>query len=95
MGLIHINRLDDWQMGGRLNDDERREESRRILEDVERDSQPLLFRSAANMRDHFTAREAHDQDWTERWGRRIGRMLALIFAVLLIFWVWSLISRGS
>ncbi|WEX09924.1 hypothetical protein [Chelativorans sp. AA-79] len=83
-------------MGERQSDEERQAESRRILERVERDSESLLFRSAARAKDHFTATEAEGEDWTELWGRRIARVLALVAAILLIGWlILYLSSSGS
>ncbi|WP_309082643.1 hypothetical protein [Chelativorans sp.] len=82
-------------MGDRRSDQERQEESRRILERVERDSQSFLLRSASRARGHFTASEAQGEDWTELWGRRIGRMLGLAFAVALIVWLIAYASGGG
>jgi len=83
-------------MSGKQSDDERQAEARRILERVERDSESLLFRSGSRMRDHFTARDAAGEDWTEVWGRRIARILALIAAVFLIGWlILHLSGSGS
>lgn len=75
-------------MGNRDQEDERRqEEARRILDQVKRDSEPLVMRTAAKAHDHLTAREAKDMDWTELWGRRIGRVLGVFFAIGLIIWL--------
>jgi len=83
-------------MSGKQSDEERQAESRRILERVERDSESLLFRSGSRMRDHFAAREAAGEDWTEIWGRRIARVLALVAAVVLIGWlILHLSGNGS
>ncbi|MDZ5699276.1 hypothetical protein [Chelativorans sp. M5D2P16] len=79
-------------MGEKERDEERRAESRRILKRVERDSDTLFLGAASTARDHFTAREAEDADWTERWGRRIGRVLGLGFAVFLIIWLWRFLT---
>jgi len=80
-------------MSDRRSDDERQKESRRILERAERDSESFLSRSASRARDHFAAREAEGEDWTELWGRRIGRALALVAAVILIAWLVSYLAR--
>jgi hypothetical protein len=82
-------------MGDRRNDEDRRKESRRILEQVSRDSDSLLWRSASRARDHFAAREAEGGDWTELWGRRIGRALALVAAAILIVWLILYLSGGG
>lgn len=81
-------------MNDRRSDEERRAESRRILERVDRDSESLLMRSAARARDHFTAREAEGEDWTELWGRRLGRALAVVFAIFLLAWLWLTLTGG-
>jgi len=74
-------------MSDRHSDAERQKESRRILERVERDSDSFLLQSASRARDHFAAREAEGEDWTELWGKRIARVLALVAAVILIAWL--------
>lgn len=79
-------------MSDRRDDEERRAESRRILERVSRDSDTLLLSKA---RDHFAAREAEGQDPAELWGRRIARVLALVFALVAILWLWSYLAGGS
>lgn len=76
-------------------DAERKEESRRILERVNRDSDSLFLRSASRARDHFAAREAEGEDWTELWGRRIGRTLGLVAAFLLVLWIVFSLAGGS
>lgn len=82
-------------MGERDCDEERKAESRRILERVERESDLFFLLGAAKVRDHFAARDAEGEDWTERWGRRIGRLLGLGFALFLIFWLWRLLTGST
>ena len=82
-------------MSGKPSEDERRKEAQEILRRVERDSNPLQWRGALKARDHFAAREAEGQDWTELWGRRVGRALAAIAVFILLLWVWSYLSGGN
>ena len=82
-------------MSDRRSDQEGRQESRRILERVEHDSQPLLMRGASKARDHLAAREAAGEDWTELWGRRIGRTLGLVFAAILIIYLVIQLTGGE
>ena len=74
-------------MSERQSDEERQAESRHILERVERDSQSPLSRSRVRVRDYFVARDAAGEDWTEIWGRRIARVLALVAVIILIGWL--------
>ena len=76
-------------------DKEQEEESRRILERVERDSSDFFLRGTKRARDHFAANDAQHEDWTELWGRRIGRTLGLGFAIVLIVWLWLYLTRGA
>lgn len=62
-------------------------ESRRILERVARDSETIgtssMARVANRVSKHFRGTENSDDDVVEVWGKRIGRILALIvFAIL-------------
>ncbi|WP_173934233.1 hypothetical protein [Chelativorans sp. Marseille-P2723] len=82
------------QMRNRPRDEERSKEAGEILRRVERDSQSPLWGHAA-MRDRFAAGRAESQDWTEIWGRRIGRVLATTAAIGLLMWLWSLLSGGT
>jgi hypothetical protein len=58
-----------------------------ILRRVERDSETAgtssLARIANQLNAHFDGADAPDNDPIERWGRRIGRTLSLVFVVLL------------
>ncbi|MCT8999361.1 hypothetical protein [Chelativorans intermedius] len=81
-------------MDEKRREERNRQESRRILERVERESD-LFMRMAARARDHFAARDAGDEDRIELWGRRIGRVLGLVFALFLIVWLWSRLTGGT
>lgn len=82
-------------MGEQRRDKEQEDESRRILERVERDSSDFFLGGTKRARDHFAASDAKDEDWTELWGRRIGRTLGLGFAIVLIVWLWFYFTRGT
>ncbi|WP_246226198.1 MULTISPECIES: hypothetical protein [Chelativorans] len=84
----------DRRMGDKRRDEQAQEESRRILERVDRESD-LFMRMASRARDHLTASEAQSEDWTELWGRRIGRVLGVLFALALIIWLWSYLAGGA
>jgi ferric-dicitrate binding protein FerR (iron transport regulator) len=74
-----------------LGDDPQRE-SQRILERVARESDTVGASSLAkSVSDHFTAAETSDP--VEKWGRRIGRGLALIALVYLLLWLLSFLTR--
>jgi hypothetical protein len=58
-------------------------EGRRIIERAERDSQDVLSGHLARARRHFSGGDADPADKVELWGRRIGRLLSLVGAVVL------------
>ncbi|MBZ6075591.1 hypothetical protein [Microvirga puerhi] len=76
---------------------ERQDESREILDRVQRDSETLgsssLKRMTQRMADHFGGRDAIGEaagggtDPIELWGRRIGRSLSLVGVVVLAYWL--------
>lgn len=76
-------------------DDDRQAESRRILEGVNRERDIGSSHAAPGRRahDHFAARDANQSDWPELWGTRIARVLALAFALYLVVWLLSYLSR--
>lgn len=61
------------------------DEAQRILKQVEQDSQSLLL---GGMPSHSRSEtdDAIALDKTEVWGRRIGRTLAIAFAVVILLW---------
>jgi hypothetical protein len=69
-----------------LQDNKR--ESQRILERVARDSESIgtssLARTASRVSTHFMGKENRNDDAVEIWGKRIGRLLALIVFVILL-----------
>ncbi len=74
--------------------DDGSEESRRILDRVERESGPLgtseAARAAREALDHLAARDAAADDLAEVWGRRVGRTIGVLVAIYLL---WNLIQH--
>lgn len=68
----------------------RRREAEAALAAVRRDAEQLgastLARTANQVREHFKASDTESTDPAEVWGKRIGRVLALI-AVAVLVWV--------
>ncbi len=60
------------------------EEAERILRQVERDSQSIVFGGMPASAPADAGREA-SRDPVEEWGRRIGRGLAVIAAIAAVF----------
>jgi hypothetical protein len=70
-------------------DRKRREEAERILARVHRDSAPLLGSALQRGADFLSAKGESD-DPAEIWGKRVGRVLAVIGAVgCLIYLYWT------
>ncbi len=67
------------------------EESKRILERIEQDSETVgtssMRRVAERVKNHTTAQDKEGESWSEVWGTRIGRTLGLIFFVFLFFYL--------
>lgn len=80
-------------------DNERKTESRRILERVSQEAESggrsALERAAQRARDHVTASDVDRDDWAEYWGTRIGRTIGAIFLVGLIVWLVLYLARGE
>lgn len=74
------------------HDDERGQHAREILGRVDNDSAGLITGSLASMRakvadrasSHFGARDAAQEDRATRWATRIGRVLGLVFFLVLV-----------
>ncbi|MGX8011293.1 hypothetical protein ACVDG8_021165 [Mesorhizobium sp. ORM8.1] len=77
----------------------RREESRRILERVARETAPggtpFVVRAAKDARDRMTAADAYRADPIEYWGTRVGRTLGFIIAIGLLVWLVYAATRGG
>lgn len=77
------------------------EKQRRALRDLERaeeQSVPLgashVKRSADRARDHFLGADNDDDDQIEVWGKRIGRILSLIFVIGLVVYLFQTYFQG-
>jgi type VI protein secretion system component VasF len=82
---------------GTMERDDGREESRRILDRVAREveaSSPMT-RVARRAQEHFGATDADQQDRIEIWGTRIGRALALVIVLVLLYGFILLVLRGG
>ena len=74
-------------------DAERAEEARRALDAVQRDSHLLGGSAMARVAEHFSGGDAPEGDRIEVWGRRIGRILSLAFALYLVSWLYAWFTR--
>lgn len=80
------------------NENQREEESRRILERVKRESEPVggfAGRAARAVDDALTGDAAKSDDWAECWGTRIGRLLGYLFVLFLLGWLVAFLMRGG
>lgn len=72
-------------------------ESRRIIERVERETDPggtsFIARTVKGARDHVAAADADRSDPLEYWGTRIGRALGLLIAFGLLVWLVYFVTR--
>jgi hypothetical protein len=74
-------------------DRERREEAERILQRARLDSELVGGSMMARLARHFSGADAPAGDTIELWGRRIGRILAVIFAIYLVISLAEHFSR--
>lgn len=77
---------------------DREAESRRILERMKRESEPgggFATRATRAIDETLTGPAADSDDWVERWGTRIGRLLGYAFVVFLLVWLVSFLMRGG
>ena len=65
-------------------DAERKAESDRILKRASADSDMIGTSALARAARHFAGADAPQEDRVELWGRRVGRILAVIFAIYLV-----------
>lgn len=76
----------------RKQEAERKAESERILERVRRDSETVgssaFARTTTRLADHFLARDAPQDDPVEIVGKRIGRVLSVIFFIGLVIYLF-------
>ena len=80
----------------RKPEQETTEETRRILDRIDQDSETVgassMRRVAEQVRDQqqakdSAAKDAQSDDWVEIWGTRIGRGLGYVFAAFLLFYL--------
>ncbi len=60
------------------------EESRRIIARVGQESEATM---AQRLRKHLAGDDADQDDWAEVWGMRIGRVLSVGLAIVLVWWL--------
>jgi tetrahydromethanopterin S-methyltransferase subunit G len=79
--------------------DEAEAESRRILEQISRESQSgglsAIDRATNRARDHLMAEDVDHSDWAEYWGTRIGRTIGALVMAGLIFWLVIYLVQGE
>ena len=80
-------------MARQPHEDERAEEARRALRNVERDAETLGTSSFVRVANHLTAKDADPQDMAELWGKRVARGLSLIAFVILAIWLVRYLMR--
>ena len=81
-----------------MTEDRHREESRRILDRVSRESDPsqsLFARGADRMKNHLSAADADQDDQIEVIGTRIGRMIAVTALIVFAIWAFAYLMRGG
>jgi len=69
------------------------EESRRILERINDESESIgrssMRRVAENITSHMKGEDADQNEWAELWGTRIGRGLSVIAVVALLIYLYQ------
>ena len=68
----------------RERDQDRQREANDILARAEAESGPVLGSARARAAKHFSAADAPQDDRIEVWGKRIARVLALLFVLYLL-----------
>ncbi len=73
--------------------DEDAREARRILSNVDRDSETIgsssFARSAEKTRSHFLGKDSDPNDPIEIWGKRIGRALSVVITAALLLYLYN------
>ena len=59
-------------------------ESKRIIRSVGQESEATM---ATRIRRHMSGADADPDDWVEIWGTRIGRVLSVVLAAVLVWWL--------
>lgn len=69
-------------------DEERAREAKRVLDRVSRESETIatssLARVARQATDHISGADADQDDKVELWGKRVGRSLGIVAAIVLL-----------
>ena len=73
-------------------DEDRKTQSRRIIDRVGAETEASMARRVAN---HMAARDADQKDWAELWGTRIGRVLGVILFCYLIYWLIDFVMNRA
>lgn len=80
-----------------MKNEDRQNESKRILQRVTRESDmagtSVFARTAMRARKHLAAHDAANGDWAELWGTRIARILSVIAFAVLALWLYRLLTR--
>ncbi len=80
-------------------DNDSARESRKILEQVQRESDVIgnsaFARTAERARDHLSARDKGEADETEIWATRVGRGLAVAAFIGLAIWLYQFLTRAG
>ena len=75
------------------HDESRAREAQRIINRVERESEQVgtssMARTANKVREHFLGEEAPEDDKIEILGKRLGRVLAVIALIILIYSLYT------
>lgn len=59
-------------------------ESKRIIRRVGQESEATM---ATRIRRHMSGADADPDDWVEIWGTRVGRVLSVVLAAVLVWWL--------
>lgn len=77
-------RMNLWSNSHMSDEQDRLAQSKRILRQVERDSDHPGFAPMAHLQRHLSATDVNGEDRLEVWGTRIGRGLGLLIMVFLL-----------
>ncbi|MCZ8314171.1 hypothetical protein [Phreatobacter sp.] len=80
------------QPDDRSPDARRQDEARRILDRAHRDSAPMMESALQRSSDFFTAK-GESEDPAEIWGKRVGRILAIVAAIGCLVWLYLTYGR--
>jgi hypothetical protein len=80
------------QPDDRSADARRQDEARRILDRAHRDSAPMMESALQRGSDFFTAK-GESEDPAEIWGKRVGRILAIVAAIGCLVWLYLTYGR--